>query len=287
MINIGVLGRTVIDGQIGRSSSRSLGGVKPRQLLEMLALEPDRAISKEVLAEQLWEGRPPTGYLGTVESYVCVLRRCLRTLGSGIEPVVTSNGGYVLTSDAVQVDVAQVRRLLTGSPDDVCRALDLVTGELLADEPYAAWASDARVAFDHALGEACTRAAQLANGQGQHAVASRLAREALDRRPFSEVALRELMTALSKTGAPAEAMNAYQQVRERISCELGLGLSAQTQELFLTMLEHGRHDERRADRAELKAMLQVIRQVLEIDPTALEGVPWSRELGCLLRAQPA
>ena len=95
------------------------------------------------------------------------------------------------------------------------------------------------------------------------------------------------MTALARTGARAEAMNAYQQVRERISCELGLGLSAQTQELFLTMLEHGRHHERRADRAELKAMLQVIRQVLEIDPTALEGVPWSRELGSLLRAQPA
>ena len=287
MIVIEMLGGTAIGGQGGRLSSKSLGGVKPRQLLEMLALQPGRAISKDVLAEQLWDGRPPAGYLGTVESYVCVLRRSLRPLASGPVPVLTSHGGYVLAAEAVRVDVVEVRKLLAGSAGDVCRALDLVTGELLADEPYATWACDARASFDQAVGEACTNAAQQANGQGDHAVASRLAREALARQPFSEIALRELMTALSRTGGRAEAMAAYQQVRERLASELGLGLSAQTRTHFLSMLEGGRRHEHRADRAELKAMLQVIRQVLEIDPTALDGVPWSRELGSMLRASPA
>ena len=53
----------------GHRVSRTLGGVKPRQILAILALAAGRPVSKEHLADLLWDGEPPKGYRGTLESY--------------------------------------------------------------------------------------------------------------------------------------------------------------------------------------------------------------------------
>lgn len=288
MISIGLLGRTTVCGRGRALAARDLGGVKPRQLLEMLALRPGVAISKELLADQLWEGRPPSGYVGTVESYVCVVRRHLRQLTSGAAPVTTSHGGYLLDPDRVRVDVVEVRALLPGCDEDVRRALDMTTGDLLADEPYASWAVEARQEFARSLGEACIRAAQAANRRGRHADALRFAREATARCPFSEHALRELMVALAGAGARAEAVQAYERARELFTAELGLQLGRETRSLFLDILRaEDSSATSRSSRAELATMLNLIHEALLANPAALAGLPRSRELGRLLRELPA
>lgn len=284
VITIELLGRTTVSGEAGRLTGRGLGGVKPRQLLEMLALQPGVAVSKELLADRLWDGRPPDCYVGTVESYVCVLRRTLRLVAAAPTPVATVHGGYLLDAEQVQVDVLEVGRLLAGDEEAVGRALDLATGELLADDPYASWATEAREAFALLLGGACTRAAGQANAMGRHAHAARLSREALARCPYSEGALRELMVALARSGARAEAIRAYEQMRQRLAQDLELAPSAPTRDVFLDVLRAGSPGSDQADRDELATMLAFIRQTLTLDPTALRGVPGSRELGSLLQA---
>ncbi|HET6665730.1 MAG TPA: winged helix-turn-helix domain-containing protein, partial [Intrasporangium sp.] len=159
MIEIKILGPTVISGAGNRLVASGLGGSKPRQLLEMLALDLGTPIAKDLLAERLWDGRPPASYIATVESYVCSLRRRLGLLGDRRGPLATTHHGYLLDPEHVRVDVASVRALLGGDLADVTRGLDLMTGKLLADEPYAGWANDARGAFDELLAESCTRAA--------------------------------------------------------------------------------------------------------------------------------
>ena len=77
MIEITLFGPTVISGAGTRLVGSDLGGAKPRPLLEMLALDLGAPVAKDLLAERLWDGRPPASYIATVESYVCALRRRL------------------------------------------------------------------------------------------------------------------------------------------------------------------------------------------------------------------
>jgi hypothetical protein len=111
MIDIKLFGTTVVDDGTSQVAGTALGGVKPRQLLEMLATELGNPLSKDLLAERLWEGKPPATYIATIESYVCVLRQHAR-LGRGrTAALATTTSGYLLDPEQVSVDLVQVREL--------------------------------------------------------------------------------------------------------------------------------------------------------------------------------
>ena len=123
MIDIKLFGPAVISYDGSRLVGSALGGSKPRQVFEMLALDLGTPIPKDLLAERLWDGRPPASYIATVESYVCSLRRRLG-LGAGRRgPLATTHHGYLLDPEHVRVDVASVRSLLAGDVADVTLAL--------------------------------------------------------------------------------------------------------------------------------------------------------------------
>jgi DNA-binding SARP family transcriptional activator len=205
MIDIKLIGPTVISGAGTRLVGSDLGGSKPRQVFEMLALDLGTPIAKDLLAERLWDGRPPASYIATVESYVCSLRRRLGLVAGRRGPLATTHHGYLLDPEHVRVDVTSVRSLLAGDVADVTLALDLMSGELLADEPYAAWAGGARETLDELLAAGCTRAAHTANDRHESALAVRLAREATRRTYCAEPPVRELMRGLDANGERPQA----------------------------------------------------------------------------------
>src|SRR3954466_11986859 len=147
MISIALLGPTevIVDDQVVPMSS--LAG-RQRQILQILAMDAGSAVPKDRLADLLWDGEPPTSYIGTLESYVCVLRRTLGLASGRKSLLATTAKGYVLDADAVRVDLSDFRKLVatasSASAAEVvtaaAAALDLVRGELLSEEPYAAWA---------------------------------------------------------------------------------------------------------------------------------------------------
>jgi DNA-binding SARP family transcriptional activator len=282
MFDINVLGPTTVSGYGQRLMAGQLGGNKPRQILELLALEPGRAIAKDQLAEQLWDGRPPSTCIATLESYVCLLRRRISTVSGGPRLLATSPRGYRIDPDDVLVDAVEVRELLVGDHREVMRALDRMSGELLADEPYAGWANEARREFDDVVATACIGAARAARAARDGAAAVRLATEAARRAPFSEPAVRELMRALVEVGARAEAIRVYSEVRERILIDLGMDLEADTRRLFLEILEDDTGE--RSDQAECLALVARLRRALDANPSILSALPWSRELSDLMRA---
>ena len=93
----------------GHRVSRTLCGVKPRQILAILALAAGRPVSKEHLADLLWDGEPPKGYRGTLESYVCLVRRALRDASGRDDAIVTVTHGYLLDPAVVTVDLRAFR----------------------------------------------------------------------------------------------------------------------------------------------------------------------------------
>lgn len=282
MIEITLLGHTSVQGAV-RLTAADMGGVKPRQLLSLLALDLGRPVPKDVLADRLWDGRPPSGCVTTLESYVCLLRRKLHTAGRH-GAIATSHGGYLMDPEHARVDLDAVMRLLTGDLASVLAGLDRVQGDLLADEPYPTWAEEARTAFADTLATACTRTAQDANREGRHACAVRLAREATRRATFSEPALRELMRALVGVGDRTAALHAYEDMRARLAGELGLDLDAETRALFLGTIQQDRVTERACDRAEASALVRLLRSTADSNPAVLAGIPGTLELVRALQA---
>src|SRR4051812_38620168 len=125
MIYISLFGLTSVTSHGRHWDESHIGGVKQRQILELLALNLGDAMSKELLAECLWDGEPPPGYVATLESYVCLLRG---RLGLGRGPrsaLATTTKGYRLDPAQVRVDLVEARAVLEHVvPGDVLGMLD-------------------------------------------------------------------------------------------------------------------------------------------------------------------
>src|SRR5690242_10876079 len=87
-----------------------LGGPRQRAVLAMLLLEANRVVSLDRLAEDVWGGHPPDGWVTTVQIYVSHLRQALepdRARGAAGEVLVTRNRGYLLRVDGQRLDAAR------------------------------------------------------------------------------------------------------------------------------------------------------------------------------------
>src|SRR4051812_50055688 len=75
----------------------------------MLALQPNRVVSVDTLADELWTGSPPPGAATTLRGYVHHLRRALEGTDATIE---TRRPGYRLVVDPERIDAFRFERLV-------------------------------------------------------------------------------------------------------------------------------------------------------------------------------
>lgn len=244
MINVSLFGETRVTDGDRRLGPRDLAGVKPRQVLEYLALNLGQPVSKSRLVDVLWPDGAPDGAIPTLEAYVSVLRRAIQPKTPARQSVIrTIHGGYCLDADAVTVDLHEFNRLLqdaasSGTPCAVLRtALTLAEGELLASEGDATWAEHARADVRHDLVQACTLAALRALAAGDHEDAITSARRVLAMDPYAEEAARCLVEALWRAGRRGEALREYDRLRTTLVEELGIEPSAPTRALYLQVLQ--------------------------------------------------
>lgn len=277
MIEISILGPTRVRTSHALLGADRLGGAKPRHILQVLALAEGAPVSKERLADLLWDGHPPRAYLATLESYVCVLRRTVG-LGSGRAGALgTVPHGYVLDPEAVLVDVTEFRRRARAARSvvdpataftELQSALDMVTGELLAGEDAAGWIIAERDAFGREIASVGARAAELALELDRPATAVDLARMAVDADPLGEHGYRLLMTALWRSGRRPEALRAYTDLRRNLADELGVEPSSDVAALFVAILR-ARDGEHEFDaREEVRLLMGLLRQAVALVPAA-------------------
>lgn len=250
MLEICVFGPTTVRTPHGILTADRLGGSEPRHILEILSLAAGDLVSKERLADLLWEGRPPRAYLATLESHVCVLRRSLGLVGGRGGALATVSHGYLIDPSAVQVDVVEFRRRALAAEPDRCAVtafaqlqsgLTVVTGELLAGEEHAGWAVTGRDAFHVELAVVATRAAALL-----------------------------LMTALWRAERRAQALRAFGGRRRHLADELGASPSPASEALFVDLL--------RADEDEVRTMdaHEEVRPVMGLLRHAVAAIPGAR-----------
>ena len=180
-----------------------LGGPRQRAVLALLLLEANRVVSLDRLAEDVWGGRPPDGWVTTVQIYVSHLRQALepgRARGAAGEVLVTRNPGYLLRVDREQLDAARFQDGFTAgraaleagryaeAAGTLRQALGIWRGQVLADladyaftRPEAARleelrlaATEARIDADLALGRHDTLTAELEQLAAAHPLRERL-----------------------------------------------------------------------------------------------------------------
>ncbi len=102
-------------------------GRRLRSLLALLALTPGAPRRAEYLADQLWDGEPPSA--NALQALISRLRRAL-----GADAVLSRPTGYLLAVAPEQVDLARFDRLVAdGSPVCAREALALAGPEPLAE----------------------------------------------------------------------------------------------------------------------------------------------------------
>lgn len=211
-------------------------------LLASLVVRLGRTASVDELAEALWADRPPATYRQQLYKHVSALRELF-----GDNVVVTDEAGYRLNELRVHTDlqrfeaaVAQARQLRQdGEPalaaEQYRVGLSIWRGPALAgiDSESLRLAAARFEEQRMTVLEECT---ELELVLDKHADLVGELRALVSAHPFRERLAGHLMVALYRCGCQAEAFDTYQQIRLRLSDELGVEPSAHLQDLYGSLL---------------------------------------------------
>lgn len=225
-LSFGLLGAMTVASEAGQIDIR---GALRRRLLARLLISANRPVAVERLKEDLWEGNPPASAASTLKSHVSLLRG---SLGPG--RLSHSDGAYVLTVAPDELDVLLFEREAAaghemlrhgdagGAGAALGGALARWRGPALADVADTSWGEPEAVRLEEMRAAAVEGwlAARLAMGETHEVVAD--AEAAVFAHPLREASWAKLITALYLSGRQADALRAYQRLRELLGEELGI-----------------------------------------------------------------
>jgi SARP family transcriptional regulator, regulator of embCAB operon len=240
-MEIRVLGELEVLDRGRRAGPSDLGGRKPKQLLEMLAVARGQLVPKDKLVEHLWGDEPPRHPMAALENHVWILRRHLVGAATAEDSVVVAeSGGYRLAVERSTLDLLRFDELLlaangaslTDARPYLAEALALVRGELIADEPYAEWAAPLRETYRMRVTGLQLDVAEAALEAGDPEGAIEHAGRVLDDEPLSERACRLKMLGLAGRGERIRALALFEDFSETLRTELGIEPLAQTRSVY-------------------------------------------------------
>lgn len=223
---VNVLGPLTVEVGSTTLGPGSFGGLKPRQLFELLVLARGRPVTKDRLAEELWAEHQPHDAAATLEKYVSIVRRRLaparliETLPNAYRFVVES---AVLDLDRFDSLLDEAARLgPTDSRPQLDAAVSIVRGVLLEDDPYAPWAESERIRYEERVVRAMLDSAASALACRDLDAARRHCELALSRDAVREEAFRMLMLVSYARGQQGEALRYFERCAAILSNELGV-----------------------------------------------------------------
>ncbi|MDQ1478343.1 MAG: hypothetical protein QOE62_3572, partial [Actinomycetota bacterium] len=218
-----------------------LRGAKPRQLLVLLAMRPNRPVPADQLIEELWEGEPPPSASAALRVHVSKLRGVLELARDASAPsgrLPLSPHGYLLRVEPDELDVQRFERLLVlaseananGEPaaavPRLTEALDLWRGHALADARDLSTTRTEVARLEELRVVAIEELADVRLVLGEHALVIDLLTAAIKEHPLRERLTEGLMRALYRSGRQADALRVYADLARRLDEGLGLAPSA-------------------------------------------------------------
>ena len=236
---LGELRWTIGDAEI------DLAAPMHRALLAILAVNANSAVSTEQIIDEIWGPSATDGTRTTLQSYVSVLRRLAREAGRE-DLIETRSPGYVLRLADDELDLRDFRRQVAvarqtaGGPDReraLRGALDLVRGPVLPDlthlDTVRVLATDVADQWRWLVQEVVE--ADMSAGRAAECVP--LIRSVVDANPLEERMWGLLMRCLYRAGRQADALRAYQELRETLIDQLGVEPSVELQTIEREILD--------------------------------------------------
>ncbi|WP_329299323.1 winged helix-turn-helix domain-containing protein [Streptomyces sp. NBC_00659] len=217
-----------------------VGGARLRALLTVLALRPGRTVSAAVLVDEVWDGDPPTDATGALQALVGRLRRAI-----GADSVASADGGYRLEAAPDDVDLHRFERL-AGEGSRAAADGDPAKAAVILDDALALWRGPALADLPDRTAEAAhweTRHLHARHARLTAALALGHAESALpeltalcDAHPLDEPLQVLRLRALREAGRTAEALAAYEDVRQVLADRLGSDPGSELQSLYGELL---------------------------------------------------
>jgi SARP family transcriptional regulator, regulator of embCAB operon len=222
---------------------------KPRQLLALLALNANHAVSTEILVEELWDLNPPPSATATLQTYIFQLRMALTyTPSCGGERaeahkhLITKPLGYQLNLGDDEFDVFEFKAAMAqagaaGAAGRHAEAVErygaciaMFRGPALCDvrkgpvleahsrqlDEMLLTAREARVSHLLQLGRFSEAVSDLSSLTVRH--------------PLHEGLHAQMIRALSRSGRRSESLQIYQGIRRRLIDEVGIEPSTALQD---------------------------------------------------------
>ena len=210
----------------------SIPGVKLKEFFVRLVLARGEPVTTDQLTDALWDDRPPTRPVNTIERYASMLRK---ELGHGS---VAKHGpaGYALSLDDAYVDAVDFETLVTAARNDtdagehraaaekLGRAMPLWRATPYADVQYREFVQPAIRHLWEIQESARESWAEVLLATGRNGDAIAECRAGLDRSPINERLWAQLMTAYCRAGRKTEALRAYAKASDALA-ESGLAPS--------------------------------------------------------------
>ena len=226
----------------------SIARPKHCQLLGLLLLSHNSAVTTDHLIDNLWEDGPPATARGLLKTYIWGLRRLLSPRDPDVAPIETLAGGYRMLVDAGDLDLLvfsglarEGRNLLRGghlnTADRALRhALSLWRGPVLQGVPKSWSLNDAAVNLDEERLDAVEDWAEVRLTLGCHVDVAGQLRPWVRANPLRERLWGQLMLALYRSGRRGEALQLFHELRRELDDELGIPPSAPVRHLHEQIL---------------------------------------------------
>ncbi len=226
---------------------KDLGPTRARAILAMLLLSPRGMVPASTVIDRLWDARPPPKARESLSAYVARLRAALRQAVGDSVQLRGGAQGYLLDVDPGAVDVHQFRRLRRqadalaagGDYEQAARLLREADGRWRG--PALAgiggdWAARMRDALEEERRAAILERVGCELELGRHAGLIGELRHLLAQYPLDETLVAHQMTALYRSGRPADALSLYRETRSRLAGEQGTEPGPALSELHQRML---------------------------------------------------
>jgi DNA-binding SARP family transcriptional activator len=233
-----------------------LTGRHQRALLAVLASELGKVVGTERLIEAIWGDNPPQHARTKLHGCVSALRKALGQFwpsgASEQRSVATRDPGYVLTADAVTVDLIEYRSLIRQATVDLDAGQITDAARSLAGA-LALWRgpafADARTPVLDGLADslergrlfAVERKAECDLQLGRPEDVAEELTATIIANPLRERMRALLMLALYRSGCRAEALECYRVGRQILREQLGIEPDQKLQRLHLSILADDPH----------------------------------------------
>lgn len=215
---------------------------KPKQLVKLLALQPNQRLHREQIVDVLWTDQESEAATNNLHKTIHAARRALEpdlVSGSDSKFILTKEGQVILNApDGLWIDVLEFENLAadalkSNGDEKLCEAaLALYAGDLLSEDLYEDWASERRENLRLTHRRLLQKLGKIYESEERFEQSATVYQKLVAADELDESAHRNLIKIYAFRENRSRALKQYEICRAVLKKELGVEPERETRELF-------------------------------------------------------